>query len=152
LLKFVTGPYCFFVFLKSSSRLLGCLQSRRVFLRFRFVTHDRREKTANGMAARRERRVNSRGKAVTRGSVGEGDFSQKGPSELWNTTQAILQRQPPLDVSWRRRQPPNADTMVDSCCRLSCASLFYAAPRRVERVEPAAFLLRRGDEKNPRRR
>lgn len=51
--------------------------------------------------------------------------------------------------SWRRWQPPNADTMVDSCCWLRCF-LCVAFLRRaaLKRVGPAAFLLRCRDEKN----
>lgn len=46
---------------------------------------------------------------------------------------------------WRRRQPSNADTMVDSCCRRFLRVAFL---RRVEHVGPAGFLLRGCHEKN----
>lgn len=94
LLKFVTGPYCVFVSLRTSSRLLGVLQSRRAFLRFRFVTHDRREKTPNGV-----RRVNSRGEGVGRG--GRLAFLAERTERAMKYDSAILRRQPPLDVTLR---------------------------------------------------
>ncbi|TGZ47553.1 hypothetical protein DBV15_00016 [Temnothorax longispinosus] len=120
LLKFVTGSYCFFVFLKTSSRLLGCAASLDALsyasASQRTIVEKRRRTGRQHVGGRK---VNSQGKAVARGWSGRGVSRRKDRASY-----EIRLSYPPTPTtarrSWRRRQPPNADTMVDSCCRLRC--------------------------------
>lgn len=140
--------------------LLGMMQSRRVFLRFCLATHDRQEKTPSKQASKQATRYRrKRVKFARRFPQDSDEERQRGVGSSRRKDRAsyeIRLSYPPTPTAarrfWRRRQPPNADTMVDSCCRrfLRVAFLRCAAPHRVEHVGPAGFLLRarRRHEKN----
>lgn len=111
------------------------LQSRRAFLRFRFATHDRREKTPperGGSVSGKREGINSRGKAVARVDRGERlAFLAERTERAMKYDSAILQRQPSLDVPGgvgSHLMRIQWSTVVAGY-GASCASLFYAAPR-----------------------